>query len=31
LHVARLFIAVFNKEDCGLTGIKELIDEVSYK
>jgi hypothetical protein len=25
-HVARLFIAVFNKEDCGLTGIKELID-----
>jgi plastocyanin len=27
LHVARLFIAVFNKRDCGLTGIKELIDE----
>jgi hypothetical protein len=27
LHVARLFIAVFNKEDCRLTGIKELIDE----
>jgi hypothetical protein len=25
-HVARLFIAVFNKEDCKLTGIKELID-----
>jgi hypothetical protein len=25
-HVARLFIAVFNKEDCSLTGIKELID-----
>jgi plastocyanin len=26
-HVARLFIAVFNKEDCGLTGIiKDLID-----
>jgi hypothetical protein len=25
-HVARLFIAVFNKEDCRLTGIKELID-----
>jgi hypothetical protein len=24
--VARLFIAVFNKEDCRLTGIKELID-----
>jgi hypothetical protein len=26
LHVARLFIAVFNKEDCRLMGIKELID-----
>jgi hypothetical protein len=26
-HVARLFIAVFNKEDCSRTGIKELIDE----
>jgi plastocyanin len=26
LHVARLFIAVFNKGDCRLTGIKELID-----
>jgi hypothetical protein len=26
LHVARLFIAVFNKEDCSRTGIKELID-----
>jgi hypothetical protein len=25
-NVARLFIAVFNKEDCSLTGIKELID-----
>jgi hypothetical protein len=25
-NVARLFIAVFNKEDCRLTGIKELID-----
>jgi plastocyanin len=25
-HVARLFIAVFNKEDCGRTGIKELTD-----
>jgi hypothetical protein len=25
-HVARLFIAVFNKEDCSLKGIKELID-----
>jgi hypothetical protein len=25
-HVARLFIAVFNKGDCSLTGIKELID-----
>ncbi len=25
-HVARLFIAVFNKEDCKLTGIRELID-----
>jgi plastocyanin len=25
-HVARLFIAVFNKGDCRLTGIKELID-----
>jgi hypothetical protein len=25
-HVARLFIAVFNKKDCRLTGIKELID-----
>jgi hypothetical protein len=25
-HVARLFIAVFDKEDCTLTGIKELID-----
>jgi hypothetical protein len=25
-HVARLFIAVFNKEDCSRTGIKELID-----
>jgi hypothetical protein len=25
-HVARLFIAVFNKGDCKLTGIKELID-----
>jgi hypothetical protein len=25
-HVARLFIAVFNKVDCSLTGIKELID-----
>jgi hypothetical protein len=26
-HVARLFVAVFNKEDCRLTGIKELIDK----
>jgi hypothetical protein len=26
-HVARLFIAVFNKRDCSLTGIKELIDK----
>jgi hypothetical protein len=25
-HVARLFIAVFNKGDCSRTGIKELID-----
>jgi hypothetical protein len=25
-HVARLFIAVFNKGDCRLTGIRELID-----
>jgi hypothetical protein len=25
-HIGRLFIAVFNKEDCRLTGIKELID-----
>jgi hypothetical protein len=25
-HVARLFIAVFNKEDCSRTGITELID-----
>jgi hypothetical protein len=25
-HVARLFIAVFNKGDCSLTGIRELID-----
>ena len=25
-HVARLFIAVFKKEDCSRTGIKELID-----
>jgi hypothetical protein len=25
-HVARLFIAVFNKGNCRLTGIKELID-----
>jgi hypothetical protein len=25
-HVARLFIAVFNKGDCRLTGIKELIE-----
>jgi hypothetical protein len=25
-HVARLLIAVFNKEDCRLTDIKELID-----
>jgi hypothetical protein len=25
-HVARLFIAAFNKEDCKLTGIRELID-----
>jgi hypothetical protein len=25
-HIGRLFIAVFNKEDCRLMGIKELID-----
>jgi plastocyanin len=25
-HIGRLFIAVFNKGDCSLTGIKELID-----
>jgi plastocyanin len=25
-HVGRLFIAVFNKGDCSLTGIRELID-----
>jgi plastocyanin len=26
-HIGRLFIAVFNKGDCSLTGIKELIDK----
>jgi plastocyanin len=25
-HIGRLFIAVFNKRDCSLTGIKELIE-----